>query len=124
MAVHVALTALLYALLTIARAPKIWGIGQRSDGTNPWATIEPRISANLSNQFEWPLFFYIAYVLLIASDSTNNMAVGFAWLFIVGRIAHSLVQILTSNIRVRGLVFTVNFLAVLGLWVLIIGAAA
>ena len=124
MAVHVALTALLYALLTIARAPKIWGIGQRSDGTNPWATIEPRISANLSNQFEWPLFFYIASVLLIASDSTNNMAVGFAWLFIVGRIAHSLVQILTSNIRVRGLVFTVNFLAVLGLWVLIIRAAA
>jgi len=124
MAVHVALTALLYALLTIARAPNIWGIGQRSDGTNPWAAFEPRISANLSNQFEWPLFFHIACLLLIPNESNTTMAVGLAWLFIVGRIAHSLVQILTSNVRVRGIVFTVNFLAVLGLWVLIIGAAA
>ena len=56
MAAHVAITALLYLLLTVARAPKIWGIGQRSDGSNRWASIEPRISANLSNQFEWPLF--------------------------------------------------------------------
>jgi hypothetical protein len=26
------------------------------------------------------------------------------------------VQILTNNIRLRGLVFTINFIAVLGLW--------
>lgn len=122
MAVHVALTAFLYGLLTIARAPKIWGVGLRSDGTNPWVIIEPRISANLSNQFEWPLFFYIASLLLIATESNSIMAVGFAWLFIAGRILHSLVQILTSNIRVRGLVFTVNFLAVLALWVLVVRA--
>src|SRR3546814_3931079 len=53
MAAHVALAALLYALLTFAHAPKVWGIGQRADGSYPWAAIEPRISANLSNQFEW-----------------------------------------------------------------------
>ena len=56
MAAHVALAAFLYVLLTVARAPKIWGIGQRPDGSNPWAAVEARISANLSNQFEWPLF--------------------------------------------------------------------
>ena len=53
MAVHVALAAFLYVLLTLVRAPTIWGIGRRPDGSNPWARIEPRISANLSNQFEW-----------------------------------------------------------------------
>jgi hypothetical protein len=52
MAIHVAWTAFLYALLTIARAPAVWGIGRRADGGNPWATLEPRISANLRNQFE------------------------------------------------------------------------
>lgn len=52
MAVHVALAASLYATLTVARAPAIWGVGRRSDGSNPLAAIEPRISANLSNQFE------------------------------------------------------------------------
>ncbi|MEM1153144.1 MAG: hypothetical protein AAGI44_03330 [Pseudomonadota bacterium] len=61
MLAHVAFTALLYAALTIARAPAVWNLGAAKDGTNPLANIEPRVSANLSNQFEWPLFFYVAY---------------------------------------------------------------
>ena len=52
MAAHVGLAALLYALLTAVRAPAIWGVGRKPDGSNPWANIERRISANLSNQFE------------------------------------------------------------------------
>ena len=65
MVAHVGLTAVLYALLTGARAPSIWGIGKRADGSNPWADVERRISANLSNQFEWPLLFYVACLLLL-----------------------------------------------------------
>lgn len=118
MIVHVGLTALLYFLLTVARAPKVWGTGARSDGSNPWANFEPRISANLSNQFEWPLFFYVACLLLIESPSTS--AIVLAWVFVIGRFIHSYVQIMTSNIRLRGLVFTINFLATLGLWVVIV----
>ena len=119
MAAHVALTAFLYALLTVVRAPAIWGIGRRADGSNPWAKLEPRISANLSNQFEWPLFFYAACLILLQSHA-SGLSLVLAWVFIVGRVLHSLVQILTSNIRLRGAVFTVNFLAVLGLWAIIV----
>ncbi|MFU8878628.1 MAG: MAPEG family protein [Wenzhouxiangellaceae bacterium] len=122
MAAHVALAACLYALLTAARAPAVWGIGQRADGSNPWAKIEPRISANLSNQFEWPLFFHIGCLLLMFLGAANNTALILAWIFIVGRVTHSAVQILTNNIRLRGLVFTLNFLAAIGLWVLAIMA--
>ena len=39
-----------------------------------------------------------------------------AWIFVGGRLLHSAAQILTTNIRLRGLVFMVNFVAVLGLW--------
>ena len=120
MAAHVALASFLYVLLTIARAPKIWGIGQRSDGSNPWAVIEPRISANLSNQFEWPLLFYTACLLLIQSHAESPNATLLAWTFVIGRLVHSYVQIMTTNIRLRGLVFTVNFLATLGLWVVVL----
>jgi hypothetical protein len=120
MAAHVALAALLYVLLTVARAPKIWGIGQRADGSNPWATVEPRISANLSNQFEWPLLFHVACLLLLQIGADSPMAVMLAWLFVGGRLLHSGVQILTTNIRLRGLVFMINFLAVLGLWVVVL----
>lgn len=119
MAAHVALTAFLYVVLTVARAPSIWGIGRRADGGDPWATIEPRISANLSSQFEWPLFFYVACLLLLLSGA-NPLALVLAWIFVAGRILHSLVQILTRNIRLRGVVFTINFLAVLGLWAIVV----
>lgn len=117
MAAHVALAALLYAALTVARAPKVWGIGRRADGSNPFAVIEPRISANLSNQFEWPLFFHLA-CLLQPVPSTAAMVL--AWTFIGGRLLHSVVQIFTVNVRLRGLVFMLNFLAVLGLWGLLV----
>ncbi|QSX79416.1 MAPEG family protein [Agrilutibacter solisilvae] len=124
MAGHVALTALLYVVLTVARAPRVWGIGRRPDGTSPWAGIEPRISANLSNQFEWPLFFYAACLLLIHGQAQSRAALLLAWIFVAGRIVHGGVQILTANVRLRGLVFTINFLAVLGLWVLVVRALA
>lgn len=115
MTAHVALAAGLYALLTIARAPTVWGIGRRPDGTDPWATIEPRISANLSNQFEWPLFFHIACVILLPTDP-GAVAIVLAWIFVAGRLLHSAVQILTANVRLRGLVFAINFVAVIALW--------
>ena len=37
-----------------------------------------------------------------------------------GRLLHSAVQIPMTNIRLRGLVFMINFLAVLGLWALVV----
>jgi hypothetical protein len=122
MAAHVALAAFLYVLLTIARAPAIWGIGRRADGSNPFATFEPRISANLSNQFEWPMLFYVACLLLMQSG-IPQAALVLAWVFVAGRVVHSLVQILTANVRLRGLVFMINFVAVLGLWGVVVAGA-
>ena len=123
MAAHVALAAIAYVVLTIMRAPSIWGLGRRADGSNPWAAFEPRVSANLSNQFEWPLFFHAACLLLMHLQATGPTMFVLAWIFIAGRIAHSVVQIGTTNVRLRGLVFTVNFLAVLGLWGVAVRAA-
>lgn len=124
MAAHVGLAALLYALLTMARAPKVWGIGKRADGSNPYSTIEPRLSANLSNQFEWSLFFHVACLLIIQIQRVSFAAVALAWVFVAGRVMHSCIQILTSNVRLRGLVFTLNFAAVIALWVIILGAGS
>lgn len=112
---HIIWVALLYVLLTVVRAPAVWGfIKSKKDS---WAEVEPRIGANLSNQFEWPLFFYVVCVLLVTQGSVvEPVQVWLAWVFVVGRFVHSFVQILTNNIRLRGLVFTINFLAVLAMW--------
>ncbi|CAD0299529.1 MAPEG family protein [Xanthomonas hortorum] len=122
MAAHVALTAMLYVLLTVVRAPTVWGIGKSQSGANPWADFEPRISANLSNQFEWPLFFHAACVLLMYLGHGHDGLL-LAWIFVAGRALHSGIQILTRNVRLRGAVFTINFLAVLGLWALVVWVA-
>jgi hypothetical protein len=120
---HITLVALLYALLTVVRAPTVWGIGARKDGSNPWKNIEPRINANLKNQFEWPLFFYIACMLLIIQGNMiSTVHIWLSWIFIVGRLTHSYIHIFTSNIRLRGAVFTINFVAVLGIWILLLMA--
>lgn len=117
---HIMWVAMLYVLLTVMRAPKIWGIGARADGSNPFATLEPRTSANLSNQFEWPILFYAICTLLIARPELYQpIYLLFAWLFLFGRIIHSVVQIFTANIRLRGIIFTINFVAVMCMWVVL-----
>jgi hypothetical protein len=55
-------------------------------------------------------------MILLIQHETGRLAVTLAWVFVGGRLLHSYVQITTTNIRLRGLVFTVNFVAVLGLW--------
>lgn len=120
MFIHITLTAMLYVMLTIMRAPAIWNIGARKDGSNPFVDIEQRTSANLSNQFEWPLFFHVICVILLVNESLYSESYLYsAWVFIFGRILHSLVHIFTSNIRLRGIVFAINFLAVFSMWVLL-----
>lgn len=121
MLAHVGWVCMLYAALTVVRAPDAWGIGRRPDGTNPFAHLEPRISANLSNQFEWPVLFYVVCILwLIGQSAGERNFVLLAWIFVAGRIIHSGVQILTTNIRLRGVVFTINFLAVIFMWGLLL----
>ena len=36
-----------------------------------------------------------------------------AWVFVAGRVIHTLVQTLTDNVVLRGRVFVINFLAVI-----------
>ena len=84
------------------------------------ANVEPRISANLSNQFEWPLFFHVACLLLIELQVVGRIQLGLAWVFVAGRLAHSYVQVFTPDVRLRGVVFTINFAAVLAMWLLLL----
>jgi hypothetical protein len=71
-----------------------------------------RITRNLSNQFELPVIFYAVVVLLAATNNATALDAIAAWAFVAGRVAHTLVQTLTDNVRLRGQVFLINFAAV------------
>jgi hypothetical protein len=116
-------TFLLYTWLTVARTRAV----QRGEVDYSCFVLgrdEPRevarITRNLANQFELPVIFYAVVVLLVALGRVTMFDVIVAWLFVAGRVAHTLVQTLTDDVVLRGRVFLVSFAAV----VLLVGHAA
>ena len=115
MLAHIGLVFALYAWLTFERVGAVRR-GEAKYSAYLFGREEPhqaaRISCNLSNQFELPVIFYALVVLLIAIKEVAPLDLIAAWVFVAGRVAHTLVQTLTDNVPLRGKVFTINFLAV------------
>jgi hypothetical protein len=115
---HIAWVFLLYAWLTYARGLAVKR-GEVEYSSFEFNREEPpavaRIRLNLANQFELPVIFYALVVLLIALGQVTMFDVVAAWVFVAGRVIHTLVQTLTDNVPLRGQVFVINFLAVVAL---------
>jgi hypothetical protein len=115
MLAQIGLTFFLYAWLTFARTRAVQR-GETEYACFVLGRDEPlhvaRITRNLANQFELPAIFYALVVLLIVLGRVTWVDVAAAWVFVAGRVAHTLVQTLTDNVPLRGQVFTINFLAV------------
>jgi hypothetical protein len=107
-------TFLLYVWLTIARQRAIRRgeaeYGAFARGEEPHEVA--RITRNLANQFELPVIFYAVVVLLAATGNVTLVDIIAAWIFVAGRVIHTLVQTLTDDVPLRGRVFLINFLAV------------
>ena len=120
-AAHLALVAVLYAWLTLARFQAARSGERRySDLQFPGgdAPAAARIAANLSNQFQLGPLFHLLALVLWATGAVTAAHLILAWTFVAGRIVHTLVQTLTGNVVLRGLVFSVNFCALAGMWTL------
>jgi hypothetical protein len=108
-------TFVLYAWLTVARGRAV-ARGAVKFSAFEFAHGEPpeiaRITRNLANQFELPVIFYAAVVLLVVIGRVDTIDVIVAWVFVAGRVIHTLVQTLTSDVPLRGRVFLINFAAV------------
>jgi hypothetical protein len=72
-----------------------------------------RITRNLANQFELPAIFYALVIVLLVAGRVTWVDIAAAWVFVAGRLIHTLVQTLTDNVPLRGRVFLINFLAVI-----------
>ena len=107
-------TFLLYVWLTVARqrAVKAGEVTFDDFARHDEPHHVARIAYNLSNQFELPVIFYAAVVLLIATNNVTTIDIIAAWVFVAGRVIHTLVQCLTDNVPLRGQVFLINFAGV------------
>jgi hypothetical protein len=61
------------------------------------------------------VIFYAVVVLLIATNKVTSIDLIAAWVFVAGRVVHTLVQTLTDNVPLRGQVFLINFAGVAAL---------
>jgi hypothetical protein len=115
MLAHIGWVFMLYAWLTFARMRAVRR-GEVEFGRFVLGREEPlaiaRITRNLANQFELPAIFYALVVLLVALGRVTTVDLIAAWVFVAGRVIHTLVQTLTDNVPLRGQVFMINFLAV------------
>ena len=107
-------TFVLYVWLTIARSRAV-ARGEVKYAAFALGRNEPpdvaRITRNLANQFELPVIFYAVVVLLVVIGRVSLIDVLAAWVFVAGRVAHTLVQTLTDDVPLRGRVFMINFVA-------------
>lgn len=74
------------------------------------------VNRNLANQFELPMLFHAACLLLYITDADNVATIILAWFFVAARYAHSYIHVTSNRLRYRAPAFAVSFLALILMW--------
>ncbi|MFC3726522.1 MAPEG family protein [Neoaquamicrobium sediminum] len=122
MIAHAALVFAIYVLLGLRRRQAVMTgnakVSQfRENRDEPAESLFVRNA--LENQFELPLLFYAVCLALQASGAVGALTLGLAWVFAVSRYVHTFIHVTSNRIRYRQPAFTVGFLALIALWVLL-----
>lgn len=122
MLVQAFLTFGIYVLVSVRRVSSVrQGTAKMADFRVP--TIEPLPSAtaarSLINQFELPVLFYSACLVLFILGAANPIAVFAAWVFALSRVAHAFVHVTNNKLRFRRPLFIIGFFSAFSLWILV-----
>jgi hypothetical protein len=77
--------------------------------------VDTRAADNFSNLFEVPVLFYLALIVAYLTQQATPLVLGLAWVFVAGRVLHSLIQCSYNKVMHR---FTVYVLSTCVVWVL------
>lgn len=97
------------------------GTAKARDYLVPMIEPEPSATAarNLVNQFELPVLFFLACILLMLTGGAGLAALIVAWLFVATRVAHAFVHVTSNRLMLRQRLFTAGLLLDAVLWVLL-----
>ena len=76
-------------------------------------------SDNFLNLFEFPVLFYALAILVYLTASASWLMLVLLWLFVLGRVAHSVIHLGYNNPVHRFFVFAASSLLLLAGWVLL-----
>lgn len=86
--------------------------GQRSEKLK-----DTRASDNFNHLFELPVLFYALCGLAIASGQIPSWLPVAAWLFVLLRVIHSIIQCTNNTVMHRFYVFALGYLLLAGMWI-------
>jgi hypothetical protein len=73
-------------------------------------------SDNFKNLFELPVLFYVFCLTIFVTRSTTPVFVAGAWLYVLLRVAHSVIHCTYNNILHRFTVYVISSLVLFVLW--------
>lgn len=86
-------------------------------GQNVWPQKVQQVGNAFHNQLETPMLFYAAVAMSLASVKPDLIFVCLEWLFVIGRLAHVYVHTGGNDVRLRGPVFGIGFVALAAMWI-------
>ena len=75
------------------------------------------LSNNFDNQFQLPVLFYVAALLLLWSGGAGWVELALAWLFVALRHGHAAVHVTTNRVYRRFFMYTAGLVVLAVLWV-------
>ncbi|MCA0034654.1 MAPEG family protein [Mesorhizobium sp. B263B2A] len=117
---HVLLIYIVYCVLGRRRYGAVKS-GEAKVGQYKIRSTEPAssatVAANLSNQFELPVLFYVLCLTLHATNGVKYLTLALMWIFVASRYVHALVHLTSNNLLLRNRSFVIGAVVVLLGWI-------
>lgn len=75
-----------------------------------------KTSRNFSNQFEMPVLFYVVSTLILVTQTSSELTLILAWLFVAFRAIHALIHLTYNHLLHRIIAFWLANIVVLIMW--------
>ncbi|QKC97377.1 MAPEG family protein [Mesorhizobium sp. NZP2298] len=117
---HVLLIYIVYGVLGRRRYGAIKS-GEAKVGQYKVRSTEPAssvtVAANLSNQFELPVLFYVLCLTLHVTNGVNYLTLALMWIFVASRCFHAWVHLTSNNLLLRSRSFSFGAVIILLGWI-------
>lgn len=117
---HVLLIYIVYCVLGRRRYGAIRS-GEAKAGQFKVRSAEPAssvtVAANLTNQFELPVLFYVLCLTLHLTNGVNYLTLSLMWVFVASRYFHARIHLTSNNLLLRSRSFFVSAVILLLGWI-------
>ncbi len=76
-----------------------------------------KLTHNLSNLFEFPVLFYVAACIIIATNSVDQPYIWMSWTYVTIRYIHTLVHVTYNYVPHRATIHMISDIVLITLWV-------